>query len=558
MPSSIRFEIQTRAVPLFLAALALLWCTSSAAEWVRRGERGQAGLTTLSSPDGVNLFVAGDIINMSMPPTVEPTILASDDGGQTFREISGALVAPDGLFLVGALFFLNPEHGWITIGHNIYQTTNRGLAWSQATIGHMGTEIRALHLFDAQRGSAVGRGGQAFATDDGGDTWTPVPTPTEADLHHLFWIDEQRGWATGYDTVVEQSVYEDDEDETYVRNAVVLTSQDGGRTWTEAASMGEVGLGPIFFLEDGLHGWLAAWRRVDTWGNDGDALLLATDDGGRSFRELPLPLEVGDYDFGFTQGIVGTSHIIAMHWASTERGHLGALAHLTDTEATSSGSGGGGMGSASIRRSSFKVIDYTTTDGGHTWIHDELGRLPPSVERMAEGDGDLKAGLLFDPHMGWMVGSAGTIWGHETPCDSPFDCGPNHVCEAGACVPEAPGGQGGGAGGAGGNTGGTDGGAGGDTGGAGSGQGGGSGGGSGPVDPSGPDDPGNAAVDGGVVNPDNPFSGFGRPDAAAEEPVGGTGSGGGGCSVSGGQKGLGAWMLLGVLCMLGIARRPRR
>jgi photosystem II stability/assembly factor-like uncharacterized protein len=60
---------------------------------------------------------------------------------------------------------------------------------------------------------------------------------------------------------------------------------------------------------------------------------------------------------------VKTSRILAMHWLDERRGHLGAIAHLGDSETGQSG----GQTSVTQKKSFFAIVDYRTDDGGRTW-----------------------------------------------------------------------------------------------------------------------------------------------------------------------------------------------
>ena len=85
-------------------------------------------------------------------------------------------------------------------------------------------------------------------------TWEKFRTPTVDDLYGVFFIDENRGWVTG-------------------SNGAILTTSDGGTTWSKQTSGTTAQLNAVNFLPDGRYGWIA--------GSNG--LILSTDDGGATW-----------------------------------------------------------------------------------------------------------------------------------------------------------------------------------------------------------------------------------------------------------------------------------
>lgn len=106
----------------------------------------------------------------------------------------------------------------------------------------------------------VGERGHILVSVDHGHTWQQQPAPTQATLTSVFFIDSQRGWAAGHDSVI-------------------LHTTDGGKSWTEVYS-DPAGERPVLDLwfNDSLHGYA-----VGAYG-----LFLVTRDGGRHWDETPL------------------------------------------------------------------------------------------------------------------------------------------------------------------------------------------------------------------------------------------------------------------------------
>lgn len=108
---------------------------------------------------------------------------------------------------------------------------------------------------------AVGERGQILRSDDG-RSWTQSPVPVRTALTAVSFVDDRHGWAVGHD-------------------AVILTTADGGRTWTlqnyEPAL--EKPLLDVLFVDA---------RRGFAVGAFG--LFLATGDGGGSWTPVAAPV----------------------------------------------------------------------------------------------------------------------------------------------------------------------------------------------------------------------------------------------------------------------------
>ena len=82
------------------------------------------------------------------------------------------------------IYFSDPLHGWIAGGaYNIAggligRTQDGGRSWQfQSGVNGTssnGTNIEALHFFDARRGVATADGGNIYSTSDGGENWGQV------------------------------------------------------------------------------------------------------------------------------------------------------------------------------------------------------------------------------------------------------------------------------------------------------------------------------------------------------------------------------------------------
>lgn len=403
-----------------LVVAGLLVASQADASWKKIHT--SSGDTLLSvSLAGGDLFAGGFTVDPASPlPLPKAAVFASADGGKTLDVITGSLGgAPAGLGSIGAVdavAFLDASTGFAVLDGKAHRTGDRGKTWTAAELGGA---ARRLHFFDAKRGYAVGKGGFAAMSMDGGGSWEPVATGTEADLGCMFWLDGLRGWAAGQGQTSETDW--DGKETTTVTGGVVLYTADGGQTWTAGATTTGHVLCPLFFLADGRTGFLAASEKPS--GDHGTARLLRTTDGGATFEDAALPAEVGTLDM-FIQVPIKASFVTAMYWSDAKTGHLAGSAYLTDA---SSGQGG--------PQPIYKTVDFLTRDGGATWEKTDLGKITVNLMggQMPSGDGTTVDGAMRSLLDGVMVGDGGTVWRFEGACATDADCGAGARCD-GECV----------------------------------------------------------------------------------------------------------------------------
>ena len=242
------------------------------------------------------------------------------------------------------LHFVDAERGWYANGTGkVYRTTNGGAAWS-LVLDQPGTFWRALGFLDENRGylGNIGTGvypgvtdtQPLYFTDNGGVTVTPVAL-TGASMPGVCAIDVLRsegqvivhagGRVSGparlaksvdggpfvvSDLSASLAMVTDvkflspnvgfvvggSSSSVASSNAVIIKTRDGGQTWTRVyTSSRPYELVWKLSMPDGLHGFAT----VQTYqAGRAEQLIALTDDGGDTWREVPLTLNAAARQLG--------------------------------------------------------------------------------------------------------------------------------------------------------------------------------------------------------------------------------------------------------------------
>ncbi|HWS87171.1 MAG TPA: YCF48-related protein [Pyrinomonadaceae bacterium] len=281
-------------------------------------------------------------------------LLSTRDGGATWelrkRPTEDAL---------RDIFFQDAETGWLVCERSIFKpmekdesvsyllkTTDGGASWSRVEVtrgADVDLKLAGLRFAGREHGWVYGEMGALFTTSDGGRTWARQRVPTRHLLLGAAFLDAQTGWLSG-------------------GGLTVLKTSDGGATWRA---------GTVFLPAQGAQRpnesvrveteqfeqetrqvggrrlnavWFASHERG--WAVGGEGVIIATDDGGRTWR--PQRSGVGDdlYDVKFFDASEG--------WAV---GRGGAMLHTTD----------GGRTWADAQRLTTHSLERIHTVGRRAW-----------------------------------------------------------------------------------------------------------------------------------------------------------------------------------------------
>ena len=185
-----------------------------------------------------------------------------------------------------ATCFATDRDGWM-VGElgRIFRTSDGGATWERQDAGTK-RPFLAMSCLDTKTAWIAGKEGIIYATRDGGTTWTPVTTGSNRHLFTIEFVTAQRGTAAGdYGTIVH--------------------TEDGGATWDLLHVPEDVKL-PETALDTGvmpgdvnLYG-LSYGDRDHVWAVGEFGIVMASDDGGRTWHQQETPIESSLFGVRFT------------------------------------------------------------------------------------------------------------------------------------------------------------------------------------------------------------------------------------------------------------------
>src|SRR4051794_32455046 len=220
-------------------------------------------------PDGVPQGTLSDVhlatAQVGAAVGANGVILTTDDGGQTWTQRSAAGVTG----MLNGVRFADASTA-IAVGDGNIVVVGSGTGtptWAVASTVPAGPDpgLQAVERVGGGVWALVGLKATIMTSSDGGATWTVRTPPSEvtADLLAVAFASPSDGWAVG-------------------SGGTILRSQDGGQTWAKQSSGVTVTLRGVSFA-DADRGWAV-----------GDAgTVLRTTDGGTTWEAEQLPAAPG-------------------------------------------------------------------------------------------------------------------------------------------------------------------------------------------------------------------------------------------------------------------------
>jgi len=198
-------------------------------------------------------------------------IFHTTDGGETWERQDAGTKRP-----LLAITCLDPRTAWIAGKEGIvYGTADGGATWTPAKTGST-RHVFSLQFANRERGHGAGDFGTMIHTEDGGRSWTTMQVPPEVQL-------PESAFDTGVDPgdINLYAMSYGDADHLWVVGefGTIMASDDGGRTFRQQHAPIETTLSGVHFV-DAQHGWAVGI----------DAVILRTADGGVTWSAQATPI----------------------------------------------------------------------------------------------------------------------------------------------------------------------------------------------------------------------------------------------------------------------------
>jgi photosystem II stability/assembly factor-like uncharacterized protein len=186
----------------------------------------------------------------------------------------------------------------------VLRTTDGGRTWNvRKVMGAENLDLRDVHAFNANVAVAMATAGRLFRTTDGGATWQTVyaAADTTVFLDAISFWDESHGIVLGDPMPERASSIRGNASEPVPRDSVarrflILLTEDGGRTWSELPSRvspraepGEAAFaasGTPLAVAGDRHAWFGS-------GAGTSARLFRSENRGRTWEATTTPVEAG-------------------------------------------------------------------------------------------------------------------------------------------------------------------------------------------------------------------------------------------------------------------------
>ena len=246
--------MRTRFLGLAAASLVAAGCGS--------GTLATGGQATSSAPPAASTSAAAAPAS-SAAGSAGASTPATGAAAGTSPACQGAQAPPVAAGSLTGLEFVSADQGWAVGQDTILATTDGGAHWTAQLSGKL--NLTSADFISGQDGWAVGTT-SLLATTDGGAHWTALPEPCPV-IRSVHFVSPSAGFAVAGGQNAGGA-----NPEMPVLAGVVLTTDDGGRTWRRLATPANA---QTVCFSDAQHGWLGA-----------GGLLYRTSDGGKDWTVL--------------------------------------------------------------------------------------------------------------------------------------------------------------------------------------------------------------------------------------------------------------------------------
>ena len=196
-------------------------------------------------------------------------IVCTTDGGKTW-EFQKSGVENN----LCAVKFVTPAIGWISGRAGLMlHTTDSGKTWTRQNTG-ITNHLFSLSFVDERTGWAAGDFGAIIHTSDGGATWVKQGSGEDKIYNSIFFVDQDNGWVAG-------------------EAGLIYHTTDGGKNWLKQECRDIIPVVDKTQWETPTPSLYSVWFSdvQHGWASGMDAVIIATEDGGASWKKINNPAE---------------------------------------------------------------------------------------------------------------------------------------------------------------------------------------------------------------------------------------------------------------------------
>ena len=276
---------------------------------------------------------------------------------------------------LNGVFFADSSRGWIVgdQGH-IWRSDDGGTTWTPQSSGTDAGLLR-VQFVSTSTGWIVGALGKILKTTDGGSTWNSLNSGTSEHLRGLSFVSASTGWLAG--------------------ESVALKTTDGGTTWVAQDPGFNGGWSAVSFVNAST-GWLG-----------GIGAVAKTTDGGATWTVQPASL--------VTAGIERSIGFFDARFVSTSRGVMVGATRGGDILRTTS-NGGDSWTTRELTANTNAFSGVAFGDAAHFWAVGTDGKIAASADggdtwtlQSTSTFVGLRGVWAVSPSRAWAVGDNGTV-----------------------------------------------------------------------------------------------------------------------------------------------------
>lgn len=223
------------------------------------------------------------------------------DGGTTWNLLTNVEFPTTevSISFVNRLTLIDSLNGWLIFNGTVFRTVDGGVTWERSVLPRLMGRVAQImegRFLDSNNGVLVDRYGSVISTVNGGRTWTIDRHHDPSEQISAFFLDLSNGWVIPNSAYTHLTDANEGGFEIRPPTGELSRTADGGHSWRGLGRFRDNELISTIFFVNLLDGWGGGRYHVEDTGNNSSSddlvsgLLLKTNDGGKSWKRIPLEI----------------------------------------------------------------------------------------------------------------------------------------------------------------------------------------------------------------------------------------------------------------------------